>query len=188
MRIGLDFDGVIADFGTLKADVAFELYGIRVPPQFCKHAAVVAHNYLSEEQYRTVQNIAYRTREIGLRMAPVEGALKFLPQLLDAGHSILVITSRDTEALAVANEWLTARGFELPLVGTGKTNSKATAATGLDVFADDDLIKLEPLVPVVAHRFLFSWAYNEDTPEGNIAVRVKSWEELHHRIQALATP
>jgi len=185
MRIGLDFDGVISDCGKLKSDCAKKLYGVDIPPAKFKKEIVVGEKYLTAEQYRELQKVIYGTREMGFLMKPVDGVLYFLPRLVADGHAVLVVTSRGEVELEIAKEWSTRQGLRLNFVGVGYGNSKANAANGLDFYIDDDLEKLESLVDVVPHRFLFSWGYNAHVDVGTVAKRVASWEELHHTIQML---
>ena len=66
-------------------------------------------------------------------------------------------------------------------MGYGK--SKDPAVKDFDMFVDDDLDKLEQLMDIVPHRYLFSWGYNEHVDETDIAKRVSSWEELYNVVQ-----
>ena len=185
MKIGLDFDGVISDCGKLKSDGAKKLYGVDIPPAKFKKEIVVGEKYLTAGQYRELQKIIYGTREVGFLMEPVGGVLHHLPLLVAEGHIILIVTSRGEVELEIAKEWSLLQGLQLDFVGVGYGNSKADAATGLNLYVDDDLDKLEPLVDVVPHRFLFSWGYNAHVDIGTIAKRIASWEELYRAVQAL---
>ena len=185
MKIGLDFDGVVSDWGKLKSDGAKKLYGVEIPPTKFKKEIVVGEKYLTTEQYGELQKIIYRTREIGFLMEPVDGVLHFLPRLVADGHTVLVVTSRGEVELEIAKDWSTRQGLRLNFVGVGYGNSKASAANGLDFYVDDDLDKLEPLVGVVPHRYLFSWGYNAHVEVGDVARRLASWEELYRTIQTL---
>ena len=185
MKIGLDFDGVISDCGKLKSDGAKKLYGVDIPPAKFKKEIVVGEKYLTAGQYRELQKIIYGTREVGFLMEPVGGVLHHLPLLVAEGHIILIVTSRGEVEIEIAKEWSLLQGLQLDFVGVGYGNSKADAATGLNLYVDDDLDKLEPLVDVVPHRFLFSWGYNAHVDIGTIAKRIASWEELYRAVQAL---
>lgn len=77
------------------------------------------------------------------------------------------------------------REVNIRITGVG-LNSKSDACRGLDVYVDDDLDKLEYLVGIVDHRFLFSWEYNKHLTTKDIASRVTSWRELYSRISDLS--
>ncbi|MCL5016202.1 MAG: hypothetical protein M1312_01125 [Patescibacteria group bacterium] len=187
MKIGLDFDGVVADSSDnqeIKSRWAEKLYGVKVPPCDFKKGYVVGNGILTAEQYANLQNFIYGNREIGMAMRPVSGALEFIPRLVANGHLVSVITSRERPALEIAVEWTAKNGLRIPFVGVGYGISKANAAAGMNVFVDDDVNKLKNLLGVVRYRFLFSWLYNAEVDVHNVA-RVHSWEELYSAIQAL---
>ena len=186
MRIGLDFDGVISDCGRLKSDAAKILYGVEIPSERFKKELVVDTGILTTEQYKDLQRQIYGNREIGLSMLPVDGVFEFLPRLQKEGHYLSIITSRGVPESEIALEWMKLKGLSLDLMGVGGGVSKAGACKGLDVYIDDDLDKLETLVDVVPHRFLFSWGYNSHikVPQ-NVAKRASSWKHFYEEISAL---
>lgn len=186
MKIGLDFDGVISDCGRLKSYGAKHLYGVDISPEKFKKEMVVDKGILTLEQYRNVQKQIYGTREIGLTMLPVEGVLEFAPKLQLEGYNLKIITSRGENESKIAREWMNLRGLELPLIGIGGGISKTDACNGLDIYIDDDLDKLEPLIGIVPHRFLFSWGYNLhiEVPK-SVAKRINSWKHFYEEISRL---
>ena len=186
MKIGLDFDGVISDCGRLKSDGARQLYGVEVPSERFKKELVVGNGILSLEQYRNLQKQIYDNRDIGLTMLPVEGVLEFVPKLQQEGYDLIVVTSREESGSEIAREWMKLQGLNLYLVGVGGSISKVDACRGLDLYIDDDLDKLEPLVECVPHRYLSSWGYNEhiEVPQ-KVAKRVESWNNFYQEIKKL---
>lgn len=182
LHIGLDFDGVISDCGRLKSEVARKLYGVDIPSSEFKKELVVGRGLLTMEQYRNLQHVIYGTHEHGLTAEPVQGVLEGLTRLFAAGHRVRIITSRDGEELAIAQAWTALRRLTLDFTGVGYGKSKAAAATGCDIYVDDDLDKLAPLVGIVPNLYLFSWGYNRHIDETGVAKRVASWEELHREI------
>ncbi|MEK7660150.1 MAG: hypothetical protein AAB343_03020 [Patescibacteria group bacterium] len=49
MKIGIDFDGVVADCGRLKTLGAKELYGVDIAPEKFKKEIVVGEGILTSE-------------------------------------------------------------------------------------------------------------------------------------------
>lgn len=178
MRIGLDFDGVISDCGALKCSAAKKLYGIDIPADRFKKELVVGGGLLTMQQYKDLQQTIYGTWDIGLTLEPVDGVLDAIPRLRGDGHELRVITSRDGIQLDIARAWAAKHGLALDFTGVGYGASKAGAAEGLDLYVDDDLDKLAPLVDVVPRRLLFSWGYNSHVDAAGIAERVRSWKEI----------
>ncbi len=185
MKIGLDFDGVISDCGKLKSDAARMLYGLTIPPEMFKKEIVVGEGHLTPEQYRDLQMTIYGTREVGFLMEPVAGMLGSIPRLRALGHTLRVVTSRGEAELEIAKEWSLQQRLTIDFTGIGYGVSKAAACTGLDVYIDDDLDKLQPLVDIVPHRFLFSWGYNSHIDVGDVAKRIGSWDEFCETIESL---
>lgn len=185
MKIGLDFDGVISDCGKLKSDAAKNLYGLDIPPEKFKKEIVIGEGHLTADQYRDLQKTIYGTREVGFLMEPVAGMLEGIPQLIALGHTLLIVTSRGEVELEIAKEWSVNQGLTLDFIGVGYGVSKASACAGLDIYIDDDLDKLEPLVEIVPHRFLFSWGYNSHIDVRTVAKRIGSWKEFRRTIESL---
>jgi hypothetical protein len=185
MKIGLDFDGVISNNGKFKSDVAKKLYDLDILPDKFKKDFVIGEGYFNYIQYQYFQKIIYGTREFGFLMEPVEGSLNFIPQLLDLGHSVSVVTSRTGMGLKIAEEWSILQGLCLDFTGVGYGLSKAMFCRGLDVFIDDDIDKLLQLKDVVPNRYLFSWGYNNHVDTEGVARRVHSWEEFFYNVNNL---
>lgn len=186
MKIGLDFDGVIADCGRLKSEAALELYGVNIAPEYFKKELILSQRLLTLEQYRELQEQIYGTRKLGLQLAPVPGVFEYI-EVIEKQHEVRIITSRGKDETLIAQEWLAIQhpNFAIEFTSVGYGNSKAEALTGFDIFVDDDLDKIEPVVDIVPHRFLFSWGYNRHIAEGDIAQRVNSWADLYSQIKEI---
>ncbi|MFA5763970.1 MAG: hypothetical protein WC915_04100 [archaeon] len=184
MKIGLDFDGVISDCGELKSRGAKMLFGVDIPSCKFKKEIIVGEGLLTIDQYRELQKTIYGTREIGLLMKPIPGALEYISRLIEDGREVSVKTSRGGVELEIAKEWSALRGLSLDFVGVSG-ESKAEVAVGLDVYFDDDLEKLKQLVGIVPNRFLFSHGYNAQDDVLDIAKRIGSWNEFYCTIHAI---
>lgn len=190
MRIALDFDGVLSDCGSLKSEHAKRMYGVDIPPERFKKELVVKElaggaGLLTMAEYQALQDEVYGNPEVGMTMKPVEGMKLYVPRLLDEGHHLHIVTSRSGPMLDIAAEWAKLHGLDVGFTGVGHGKSKAAALEGFDLYADDDLDKLEPVVDVVPHRFLFTWGYNLHLDAADVARRVADWHELYGAIQAV---
>ena len=188
LKIGLDFDGVISDCGKLKSYAAKLIYGVEIPPERFKKELVVDKGILTHEQYIELQRQMYENPEIGSkRLHLVSGALKYIPRLQEDGHELIVISSRgEGDKLKIARDWMISKSLDLDIIGVELGASKVKACKGLDIYIDDDLDKLEPLVDVVPYRFLFSWGYNTHikVPQ-SVAKRIKSWKHFYKEVSNL---
>ncbi len=185
MKVGLDFDGVIADSQKLKSQIAKKIYKVDIPPDIFKKEIVVNdRKILSHEQYRKIQKLAFATREWGMLMEPLEGVSEYFTKLL-AENKVKIITTRGKPESEIAAGWMVKNGLPVPeIIPVGYGVPKTEACKGLDVYVDDDFDKLQPLEGIVPYRLLFSWLYNEDVNEEGI-MRIRSWKELYDFVKKL---
>lgn len=186
MKIGLDFDGVIADTGELKSRFAKKLYNLDIEPSVFGTPYVVEQGLISAKDYADLQQYIYNTEEVYLSLKPVYGAVQMIRDMQNEGHDLLVITAKSASSDDIKRKWLEDHDITIGLKGVGINESKAKAAEGLEVYIDDYLLKLYQLKDTVPHRYLFSWRYNQAYKENNIATRVYSWEEFYNRIKELS--
>ncbi len=180
MRIGSDFDGVIANTHMLKVWLAKEKMGIDVLPAEFRREKVVGRGLMTLEQYRTIGQGAMG----GLYPIPeVEQATFYLHALAGHGYSIKLVTSRTGQMLEVAEMWLWEHCLNFPIAGTGYGLPKNKECEGLDVYVDDDLEKLIPLIGTVKHLLFFSWPWNLYEIEPKEITRVGSWWEIYNYIR-----
>jgi hypothetical protein len=187
MKIGLDFDGVIANSAKLKAKVARELFHIDVPDnEFGRHIVVEERKLLTLEEYRLVQRKVYNETDDISFLEPNKDALEYIEKLQADEHVLSVITSREGGALNFAKRWLAHYNLNIPIEGVGVGRDKTPVAGGLQAFVDDTLSKLAPLAGTVEYLFIFSWPYNLHQNEAGIAIRVHSWSELYEEISKVS--
>lgn len=180
MKIGLDFDGVISDCLEIKSRFAKKMYGVDIAPHDFKKEIVFERKLLTPEQYRSLQKKIYEDREIGLTINEVPGMIEGI-QTLIKNHEVVIITSRGESSVKIAKEWLGRRKIDLPFISVEYGTDKILAKD-CDVFIDDDLEKLLPLVGFVPNLYLFSWPYNQN--DSNPAVNlVNNWEDFLNKIK-----
>ena len=179
MKLGFDFDGVYAEVHTLKASLALSKFGVDIPVDQFERKWVVP-NLLTEDQYREINREVFLNRQ---SLPVILGSVPYTKLLLQENHSIGIFTSRYGESLRLAQELIGEYGLNLPVVGAGYGLSKVRVCKGLDVYTDDDLEKLIPLVGIVPHLLLFSSPQNlhEKIPKG--ITRVADWPAVYQRIR-----
>lgn len=180
LSIGIDLDGVTLNTPAYGVELLRRRHGIDVPMRFYRRDRIQEVAGITEANFAAMKQRLYRERW------PIElmpGALHHICMLRDAhGHTLKFVTSRSGVLLDRARELLAKHPLnDIPVVGVGRDVPKTDATTGMDVFIDDDVHKLEPLVDV-PHRILFSHPYNEDDelPEG--IVRLSGWAEIYQYI------
>lgn len=186
MIIGLDFDGPIANDPELKQLILKQRFNIELPIADCRKSVLVP-SYISLEQFSDFQNMVFADIELVGRLPVTRDAANAIT-LLRHDHEVRIITSRseETGSLQVAHEWLKRNHIEVDdLIGCGEGVSKADKAKGCDIFVDDDLRKLEQLVGIVPHLFLFSTEQNEDVTLVEGVRRVRDWGDLFLQISRI---
>ncbi len=182
MKIGLDFDGVIANNNKLKSEAAKLLFDLDIPPDRFKKEILVEENILTLNQYRKLQKFIYDPEErSNLKMDPVEGVLTYLPKIISEGYEILVVTSRSKDSIPFMKTWSKNINLNLNFIALGYGKSKKSATADLDLYVDDDLDKLLDLT--TPNRILFSWKYNSHLTDLGTIKRVDSWNELYNFIK-----
>lgn len=177
-KIGFDFDGVIADTTTLKQRLAKELYGVSIPEDKCKEYMVLKENYLNKEQYRALMALVCGDPEIGIQASEIPGSIATIRVLQQRGDQIKIVTSRSGAEVDVIHAWLAERGLSLECESVGYGNDKVAAVEGFDVYVDDDLPKLLPLIGRIPVLILFSQPHNKLVTVPDAITRVYSWDEL----------
>ncbi|MDQ5949480.1 MAG: hypothetical protein QG589_606 [Patescibacteria group bacterium] len=178
MKIGFDFDGVWADTHVLKPIVAKKLFGVDIVGPFSRENVV--GKYLTLEQYdETKHQVYYGNYPI----EPIKDAPFYTTLLEQDEHELKVITSRSGSLLPVVHAMFAEHGLLIEAVGVGYKVSKIEACRGLDVFIDDDLDKLVPLIGMVPHLLLFSQPENRHEREPEAVTRVDSWYDVYQYIR-----
>lgn len=187
LRIGVDFDGVIANTPKLKSRVAKDVLGLDIPVELLSNSYVVGNDLMTVEQWRTLQDEVYsgnpHWHEV---LEPMDGALDGIQALQKNGCHVECITSRAPTAIPMARRWAQAHNIELEINGTGAHPDKAHFAKErhINAFFDDDPSYLVPMVGVVGHVAVFDWPYNQHFAHEGVA-RVHSWEEIVRQVTSL---
>lgn len=173
LRIGLDFDGVIADYLLLKSLVAKKILGKSIRPEMMESRFIDNTHPLTKAEYSAVQQEALFGSHADL-LKPLANAIEGLNTLLENGHQLEIITSRTDAGLESARTWLKTFGITLPMTGVGYGNSKRPYVKNLDIYIDDDPDVLKKIGDVPTELFLFS-------SKGGSSKKIKSitsWQEL----------
>ena len=182
MRIGIDFDGVLADTMPAMVSYAAQHLGITLSEAECMRPEGPIR--LGEAGYVALVRNTHETA-YALTFAATDGAFEALQRLSET-HEVFVVTNRAGAALARAEEWLTARSMRSMLsdlvsasAGTGKV--EAARRLGLDVLLDDwpeNLVGLDAATRPV----LWSASYNLDAPLPSRVRRVHGWSAFAEAI------
>jgi hypothetical protein len=145
-RIGIDYDGTLADTNMMKAGWIRENLGRDVDPRACDRTSCVP--IIGAADYERMADAVYE-RDWSLRAPPVPGALDALRTLARRGK-VYVITARLPHRVNFARRWLEMHGVSalvsalLSSAGTDKPT--LCAQNAIRVLIDDDVRHLVPAV------------------------------------------
>lgn len=176
-RIGIDFDGVIADHHPHKLQLAKAL-GFELEPWQLN--ANLLREFLSEETYRKLQRSLYG--EMTIDAPPVAGALETIARLPGEPY---VLSARRPENESFPRLWMKRHHLDeiIPFERVifceeGKGKRAHCERLGLTMFLDDKLSYLEHL-PTEMQRVLFDVdGIASRLPRTNDFFVATSWEEF----------
>jgi len=170
LRIGIDFDGVIAYGSALKRAYIKEKFGFHCPNPSKFHSG------LTKDQYTQMIAELYDTPKY-LETPEISDAKKYLKKLKEQGHKIFIVTLRTDSEIRYTKKWLEQHNiseFE-KIVNTNNTpKSEACKNLDLDLFIDDYPTILEELKGIVPHIIIF----DPENPE--------SWNKTFPEIEKLS--
>jgi len=184
MRIGIDFDGTLADTGWAKQQYISETWGIHLEPW--ETMRTPAFEVLGEERYHEMV-LAAHTTELVLRMPEIPGAIAAVARLAEQ-HDLFVITARRDEEIELARQWLADHRVPITQVIHTRWESKRASweTHGIDVHIDDLPSVLldhpEAMTPVLLHS-----RYNEPLDHCERTVVVPDWPGFEELVRGLAT-
>lgn len=169
--LGIDIDGVCANFGACANDFLEEKTGFRIEPT-------------RWEWFRDYPNGEHWWREFWkpgvasfylAKAKPVPGAASCLSLLWLAGHEIQYITHRNPRYFEVTQAWL--HGHRFPCVGnlTHVEKNGDKSEVPCDLYLDDHVDNVRTLLRSGQQAFVFDAAYNR---HAEFLPRAKGWPDF----------
>jgi uncharacterized HAD superfamily protein len=184
LRVGLDFDGTIADTNSVKSKWILDNLGRHIPAYSCDRSSLVP--MIGEADYTTMCRRVY-SAEMTSRLRSVSGLSAALKEM-SAYSEFFLITARGG-SFRFARDWLSSRGFlgriRLPeLAAGGKSKIEACRALAIDLLVDDDTrhMPIEPNGPI--HGILFKPGAPKTYTSENLTI-CRSWREVMKHANAL---
>ena len=190
--VGLDLDGVCADYVGAFARVAAKALGVEPGDLPEKRSWSWEDWGLTHEQWSGLHLEAVNVHRVFRDADLIAGADTAVRCLSDAGASVRVITNRlcnRSDPVTVFSD--TARWLDKHEIAYDElcfVNDKTTVAA--DIYIDDSPHVLERLAAAGCEAIVFDWPYNRDAP----GLRVRDWSEAlalimdlgNHRARAAA--
>ncbi len=182
LRIGLDFDGTIADITWAKLRYAREAFGVELPAEATWGAT--GRELLGEERYGELVEAVHGT-SLSVEMPPMPGAVETMARLRQH-HELYIVTARLDNEAELAHEWLERNGVEVDgFVHTARA-SKAGPCTelGIAVHLDDSPLVLADVGETLPA--LIEAPYNRTQPRDPRVRMVEHWRAFEALVGTLA--
>lgn len=190
MKIGIDFDDVIADTIEMVARQHNEQYGTQFTREdFHVYDWHVIWGGTREEGIRKADT--FFEKDQVKEIAPLKGVAEGLAALKAQGHELYIITGRSKRNVAETERWLEhhflnvfksvhyAHFYTLDENAVKRSKLEICRELGVDLMLDDNLETALELADAGMKVILFDqpWNRNVALPEG--VTRVKGWEEVN---------
>lgn len=184
MRIGLDFDGTIADASGAKMRYAQERWGVTLTrAQTMRPGAIPL---IGRKRYETMIADVFGT-SITTEMEPMPGAVETLHRLA-ADHDLFVVTARLDHELDFARRWLDRHAIpvrEMRNTGRGQ-KAEPCIALRLAVMFEDSPAELAAVPSHGPAPALLETPYNADEERADHWHRVADWPAFEMLCSRLA--
>lgn len=183
LRIGLDFDGTIADITWAKLRYAREAFGVDLPAEATWGAQ--GRDLLGDARYMELVVEAHGG-ELSLAMPPMPGAVEAI-QRLGQEHELYIVTARLDDEAELAKAWLADHQLEVDgFVHTARASKAGPSVElGLDVLLDDSPLVLGELGDDTLPA-LIDTPYNRHVPRAPRIRVVQHWPEFEALVAELA--
>ncbi len=185
MRIGLDFDGTIADASGGKMRYAAERWGVTLTrAQTMRPGAIPL---LGRERYEQMIGDLFGSA-LTEEMEPMPGALDALRRL-GAEHDLYVVTARLDHEVAFATQWLETHGVGIRELRNSARGRKAApcAALQLAVMLEDSPAELAALPVAAPAAVLLATPYNAEDARADHWHEVPDWAAFETLCRRLAS-
>lgn len=183
--LGVDLDGVCADFYGRMREIAAEWFEVK-PPTLTKE---VSHGLKqwgveNDEQYESLHRFAVTQRDLFKTEPMIPGARKYLRKLSDEGYRIRIITHRlfihyfHETAVRQTIEWLDHHGIPYWDLCFMKEKDQV----GADIYIEDDPENIERL----RKRDHFAICFGNSTNRYISQPRAETWEEVYRHVKKKA--
>ena len=172
--LGVDIDGVLADFINSYTDLFIELTGVdnfkdRYAPTFpsCWDYPTEVYDYTVKHTTEVWKRIK-KDMQFWLKLEPLVGTQETLEKLdtlrLD-GHDIYFVTSRPGLMAKWQTEtWLQTHGFDVPTVIMHSDKASVVRLLQMDAYIDDHLMNANEVMRVVREEGMMTRVYLKDAP------------------------
>lgn len=178
MRIGVDIDGVVADFVTPFLLLVKKRYGLVLRQQ-----DIYVHDLHLVLGIPRGEAMDLVHETIRCDLQPYPGAIRGLARLR-RDHEVMLVTSRPRDMMDVTRRWLSRRNIPHDRLLQFQEGSKHRSEHPFDVFVDDHLREALALVGKVPHIIVLDRPWNRTFNVAGVLKRARNWREVVSIVEA----
>ncbi|OGO08869.1 MAG: hypothetical protein A2Y61_06160 [Chloroflexi bacterium RBG_13_60_13] len=181
MKIGVDIDGVVANFVAGFIPLVKERYGLTL-----RERDIYVHDLYLVVGIPVQEGMELVRQTIRCDLEPYPGAIQGLARLRQK-HEVTLVTARPEEMVGVTEKWLARRKIPYDRLLHFKEGSKYENEYAFDVFVDDHLREAFGFVGRVPHIIIFDRPWNRTFNVAGLFTRARNWRELVSLVTAWET-
>ena len=178
MKIGIDLDGIVADYHTFFIKYLNDNYtvghGFTMNDWTDKY---FTNSKLSQQQ---VEGIVRKHSKDGVfeRLEPIRYSAQCIRMLNDSGHIIHFITGREGKSKADSVTWLDKQNIPYHSISFTKEKGRIAYILDCDVVIEDESMYAEDIAGYDIETLLMDKPYNKNTKKNDFIHRVEDWKQV----------
>jgi uncharacterized HAD superfamily protein len=179
--VGIDIDGVIADFNLLLREIASQY--IPIVDEDESAYKIRDLKYGNRELEDRVMKEVYRTHRIS-EAPTIKGAVEKINEIYDAGHRVIILTARTDHMYDQTEEWLKRIGLKYHELVHDSEKGPRAVKEDIDIFIDDKPENIQDLIEHGIEAYVFDQPWNK----GVSAPRITDWKNVKAHIIKESAP
>jgi uncharacterized HAD superfamily protein len=175
MKIGVDVDGVIANFVEEFINLIKEKYGKQISEKDIIYHDLYQLLGISKEEALELIDITLH-RDLNI----IDRSDKYINELSNF-NEIYVLTARNIE-VNITKKWLKKHGIKYKKLILFKEGDKNFCETKLDVIIDDNLKEAIGFIGKCKKIIIYDHPWNKTLDIHNSFCRVKNWHEIYEML------
>lgn len=171
LNIGIDIDGVIADFVGSFIPLVNEKYRVKISENDIRMHDLFLVLGLPEDE---VDSLIAETIESGLKL--IKDARESLNQL--AAHNLILLTARRPELMDLTKQWLEDNKIPHSKLENLQEAKKHLTDDELDVFINDNLAEIIGMIGKAKRILVYDHPWNQSLNAKGLFQRVKDWRDI----------
>ena len=179
MRIGIDIDGVVADFVKTFIPLVRERYGLALTEEdIYVHDLFLVLGISESEAMELIR--ATICSDPGL----IDGAKQAIDRL-NQEHDVILLTARPEDLFDVTRQWLSKRGIKYRELLHLREGQKSTPQQAFDLVVDDHLREVIRFAGKARKIIVFDHPWNQSLNVRGLFDRAYTWHDVLAIVDAM---